>query len=91
MTEVRFVTREIGSLAKPGWRVKSIAGRTVEQKDVEEARKWGERLGIASESHYRPAGELPEGFVVCIGYREAVDRSQKYEPVAPSRQIAELR
>ena len=49
MTEIRFVTREIGSLAKPGWRVKSIAGRTVEQKDVEEARKWGERLGIASE------------------------------------------
>src|SRR5918997_6863476 len=49
MTEIRFVTREIGSLAKPGWRVKAIAGRTVEQKDVEEARKWGERLGIASE------------------------------------------
>src|ERR687894_539154 len=49
MTEIRFVTREIGSLAKPGWRVKSIAGRPVEDKDIEDARKWGEHLGIASE------------------------------------------
>ena len=46
MSEVRFVTREIGSLAKPGWRVKSIAGRPVEDQDVEYARKWGDRLGI---------------------------------------------
>src|SRR5215203_950239 len=53
MTEIRFVTREIGSLAKPGWRVKAIAGRLVEKKDVEEAREWGWRLGIDS-------GELAE-------------------------------
>jgi hypothetical protein len=25
MTEIRFVTREIGRLAKPDWRVKAIA------------------------------------------------------------------
>src|SRR3712207_4256427 len=49
MTEIRFLTREIGSLAKPGWRVKAIAGRRVEEKDVEGAREWGERLGIDSE------------------------------------------
>jgi 5-methyltetrahydropteroyltriglutamate--homocysteine methyltransferase len=49
MSEVRFVTREIGSLAKPGWRVKSIAGRPVEDPDVEYARKWGARLGINTE------------------------------------------
>src|SRR5918994_554603 len=49
MTEIRFVTREIGSLAKPGWRVKAIAGRPVEEKDVEEAREWGWRLGIDSD------------------------------------------
>src|ERR671910_183274 len=53
MTEIRFVTSEIGSLAKPGWRVKAIAGRPVEEKDVEEAREWGWRLGIDS-------GELAE-------------------------------
>lgn len=49
MSEVRFVTREIGSLAKPGWRVKSIAGRPVEETDIEYAREWGERLGIDTE------------------------------------------
>jgi 5-methyltetrahydropteroyltriglutamate--homocysteine methyltransferase len=48
MTEIRFVTREIGSLAKPGWRVKAIAGRPVEKRDIEDARRWGERLGIDS-------------------------------------------
>src|SRR5215203_3125795 len=53
MSEIRFVTREIGSLAKPGWRVKAIAGRPVEEKDVEEVREWGRRLGIDS-------GELAE-------------------------------
>ena len=46
MNEVRFVTREIGSLAKPGWRVKSIVGRPVEESDVEDARTWGKRLGV---------------------------------------------
>jgi 5-methyltetrahydropteroyltriglutamate--homocysteine methyltransferase len=46
MTEIRFVTREIGSLAKPGWRVKAIAGRPVEKEDVEGAQKWGGRLGV---------------------------------------------
>jgi 5-methyltetrahydropteroyltriglutamate--homocysteine methyltransferase len=46
MTEIRFVTREIGSLAKPGWRVKALAGRPVAKKDVEEAQEWGERLGV---------------------------------------------
>src|ERR687894_511841 len=54
MTEIRFVTREIGSLAKPGWRVKAIAGRPVEERDVEEAQKWGERLGVER------VGELTE-------------------------------
>src|SRR5215212_4097081 len=46
MAEIRFITREIGSLAKPGWRVKAIAGRPVEENDVSEAREWGERLGV---------------------------------------------
>jgi 5-methyltetrahydropteroyltriglutamate--homocysteine methyltransferase len=49
MTGIRFVTREIGSLAKPGWRVKAMAGRPVAKNDVAEARKWGERLGIETE------------------------------------------
>ena len=44
---VRFVTREIGSLAKPPWRVKAFAGRRLEPADIEHARSWAERLGIA--------------------------------------------
>ncbi len=43
---VRFVTREIGSLAKPSWRVKAFAGRPIKETDFEEARRWGERLGV---------------------------------------------
>src|SRR5918998_2000716 len=61
MTEIRFVTREIGSLAKPGWRVKAIAGRPVEEKDVEEAQEWGRRLGIDS-------GELAEILRKGVGF-----------------------
>jgi 5-methyltetrahydropteroyltriglutamate--homocysteine methyltransferase len=43
---VRFVTREIGSLAKPSWRVKTFAGRPLEGSDIEEARNWGKRLDV---------------------------------------------
>ena len=32
MTEIRFVTREIGSLAKPGWHVKAIASQPSRDK-----------------------------------------------------------
>jgi 5-methyltetrahydropteroyltriglutamate--homocysteine methyltransferase len=43
---VRFVTREIGSLAKPPWRVKAFAGKPLEDHDVAEAERWGERLEV---------------------------------------------
>ena len=32
MTEIRFVTREIESLAKPGWHVKAIGSRPSRDK-----------------------------------------------------------
>ena len=41
-----LLTHEVGSLDKPGWRVKAYAGRALEEKDIEEARTWGERLGV---------------------------------------------
>jgi 5-methyltetrahydropteroyltriglutamate--homocysteine methyltransferase len=41
-----LLTHEIGSLAKPGWRVKAIAGAPLLDSDVEDARIWGERLGV---------------------------------------------
>ena len=41
-----LVTHELGSLAKPNWRVKAIAGRPIGEADIEEARSWGERLEV---------------------------------------------
>ena len=43
---VRVVTREIGSLAKPSWRVKAFAGRPLEEADIGEANRWGARLEL---------------------------------------------
>ena len=41
-----LLTHELGSLAKPNWRVKAIAGRPIDEADIEDARAWGERLGV---------------------------------------------
>ncbi|HVL88567.1 MAG TPA: hypothetical protein VM681_11280 [Candidatus Thermoplasmatota archaeon] len=42
----QFATQEIGSIAKPGWRVKYRQGKKIEDKDLSEARKWGKKIGI---------------------------------------------
>jgi 5-methyltetrahydropteroyltriglutamate--homocysteine methyltransferase len=55
MSDVRFPTREIGSLAKPSWRVKTFAGRPLDESDVAEAERWGRRLEVAGHE------ELVEG------------------------------
>ena len=41
-----LLTHELGSLAKPNWRVRAAAGRPVEDGDMEDARAWGERLEV---------------------------------------------
>src|SRR5438105_1961952 len=41
-----LLTHEVGSLDKPGWRVKAYAGKALEDRDLEEARSWGERVGV---------------------------------------------
>jgi len=41
-----LLTHEVGSLDKPGWRVKAYAGKPLEDKDLEEARIWGDRLQV---------------------------------------------
>jgi 5-methyltetrahydropteroyltriglutamate--homocysteine methyltransferase len=42
-----FPTQEIGSIAKPSWRVKGVAGDSpITAKDVEEAEKWGKFLSV---------------------------------------------
>src|ERR1700730_18508902 len=39
-----LLTHEVGSLDKPGWRVKAYAGQPLTDKDFEEARSWGEQV-----------------------------------------------
>jgi 5-methyltetrahydropteroyltriglutamate--homocysteine methyltransferase len=41
-----LLTHELGSLDKPGWRVKGYAGARLDGADIEEARNWGERVGV---------------------------------------------
>ena len=36
-----LLTHELGSLAKPNWRVRSVAGQPVGEGEIEEARVWG--------------------------------------------------
>jgi 5-methyltetrahydropteroyltriglutamate--homocysteine methyltransferase len=46
LTRTPLLTHEVGSLDKLGWRVKAAAGKKLEDKDLEEARAWGERIGL---------------------------------------------
>ena len=48
MTQI--LTHEIGSLAKPGWRVKVLAGKVIEESDIEYAKKWAEILDIGEQA-----------------------------------------
>ena len=49
---LHFATREIGSLAKPSWRVKAFAGRPIEERDITEAKRWGARLALAGHEEF---------------------------------------
>lgn len=44
-----LLAHEIGSLAKPNWRVKALRNRPLEDPDIEEARTWLQRLDLAQE------------------------------------------
>lgn len=41
-----LMTHEIGSLAKPAWRVKAMSGKPLDDADIQEAAAWGEKLQI---------------------------------------------
>lgn len=41
-----FPTQEIGSLAKPAWRIKGYRGDPLTEEDIAEAVNWGRKLGI---------------------------------------------
>ncbi len=42
----RLITHEVGSMAKPSWRVKPFRKLPLKDADLNEAREWGSRLGI---------------------------------------------
>jgi 5-methyltetrahydropteroyltriglutamate--homocysteine methyltransferase len=67
VNEIKFLTREIGSLGKPSWRVKTFAGRPLEENDFEEADAWGKRLGVDRHE------ELVDGLRSGVLSREEVD------------------
>jgi 5-methyltetrahydropteroyltriglutamate--homocysteine methyltransferase len=46
LVQTPLLTHEVGSLDKPSWRVKAFAGKPLDEKDVETAREWGERIGV---------------------------------------------
>jgi 5-methyltetrahydropteroyltriglutamate--homocysteine methyltransferase len=46
VSDARFLTHEIGSLAKPPWLVKTSAGRPLEEPDIHHARRWGQKVGV---------------------------------------------
>jgi 5-methyltetrahydropteroyltriglutamate--homocysteine methyltransferase len=46
LTSTPLLTHEVGSLDKLGWRAKSVAGKKLEEKDLEEVRSWGRRIGV---------------------------------------------
>lgn len=44
--ESRLISYEIGSIAKPEWRVKALANKQLSSDDIENAKRWGKKLGI---------------------------------------------
>jgi 5-methyltetrahydropteroyltriglutamate--homocysteine methyltransferase len=47
LTRTPLLTHEVGSLDKLSWRVKAAAGKSLEEDDIDVARAWGERIGVA--------------------------------------------
>ena len=46
-SESMFPTQEIGSVAKPGWRVKGVSSESrITSKDIDEASRWGVKLAV---------------------------------------------
>lgn len=76
MTGVRFRTREIGSLAKPSWRVKAVAGSPLADSDVDDAARWGRRLDL--DGHERLLDVLRTGELDAPARAEVVDWSARY-------------
>lgn len=47
-----MITHEVGSLAKPSWRVKPFTNSSLSDHDLEEARFWGKKLKVPDLEHH---------------------------------------
>ena len=72
-SDVRFETREIGSLAKPIWLLKARAGRPTTDEDADEAARWGARLQLPDHERLIEAIRTQE-----VSPAEAEDWSCRY-------------
>ena len=71
-----LLTHEVGSLAKPSWRVKAIARRPLEERDIALARRWGLRLGV--DGHERLLDLLGKPYLSDADRHEIKDWSSRY-------------
>ena len=77
LTSAPLLTHEMGSLDKPGWRVKAYAGRPLAERDLEEARAWGERVGV--EGHEQLLDLLRQAPLTNVEQKDEVKRwSSRY-------------
>ena len=60
MSDIRFLTHEIGSLAKPPWLVKTNSGRSLDSSDLDHAGHWGEKVGVPGYEQLIALLEQPE-------------------------------
>jgi 5-methyltetrahydropteroyltriglutamate--homocysteine methyltransferase len=71
-----LLTHEVGSLAKPNWRVKAIAGRPIDEADLSDAKTWGKRLDV--DGHEDLLGLLSKGTIGTEDKREINLWSSRY-------------
>jgi 5-methyltetrahydropteroyltriglutamate--homocysteine methyltransferase len=71
-----LLTHELGSLAKPNWRVKSVAGMALDDRDIEEATDWGRRLEVPG--HEELVALLGRGPLDADGKAEVKRWSSRY-------------
>jgi 5-methyltetrahydropteroyltriglutamate--homocysteine methyltransferase len=71
-----LLTHEVGSLAKPAWRVKAAAGRPLDDADIGQAGAWGQRLGV--DGHQRLLELLRKPALTAPERDEVRDWSSRY-------------
>ncbi len=46
MSKIKFQTHEVGSLAKPEWRIKPILGKKLTTADIADVKQWAKKLNL---------------------------------------------